>query len=62
MSQRQLRVFQLATEAHFSHIYTHTCVILKEFEAESFSLIYQHLTFEYKIHYIEVGLYYFKYV
>ena len=32
------------------------------FEAESFPLKYQHTTFEYKIHSIEVDLYYFKYL
>ena len=40
----------------------YTCVLLKGFEAESFPLKYQHPTFEYKIHSIEVDLYYFKYL
>ena len=34
----------------------------KGFEAESFSLKYQHPIFENKIHSVEVDLYYFKYL
>ena len=34
----------------------------KRFEAESFPLKYQHPTFEYKIHSVEVDLYCFKYL
>ena len=41
-------------------IYTHTCVIPKGFEPESFLLKYQNLTFKYGIHSIEVDLYYLK--
>ena len=37
-----------------------TCVLLKRFEAESFSLKYQHLTFKCKIHSVEVDLYYLQ--
>ena len=35
---------------------------LVSFEAESFPLKYQHPIFEYKIHSVEVDLYYFKYL
>ena len=34
----------------YIYICTRTCVILEGFEAESFSVKYQHPTFEYKIH------------
>ena len=38
------------------------CVLPKRFEAESFPLKYEHLTFEYKMHSVKVDLYYFKYL
>ena len=41
---------------------THTCVVLKRFEPESFPLKYNPTTFEYRIHSVEVDLYYFKYI
>ena len=39
-----------------------TCVLSKGFEPGFFPLKYQHPTFEYKIHSVEVDLYYFKYL
>jgi len=39
-----------------------TCVVLEGFESESFPLKYNHTSSEYKIHSIEVDLYYFKYL
>ena len=39
-----------------------TYVILQGFEAESFPIKYNPLTFGYKIHFVEVDLYYFKYL
>jgi len=39
-----------------------TCVIPKRFEPESFQLKYNPLTFEYKIYFVEIDLYYFKYL
>ena len=41
-------------------IYTHTCIILEGFEAESFLLKYNPTTSECKVHSIEVDLHYFK--
>ena len=38
---------------------THLCS-LEVFEAESFSLKYNHTSYEYEIHSVEVDLYYFK--
>ena len=37
-----------------------TRVVLEKFETKFFSLNYQHLTFKYKIHFVEVDLYYLK--
>ena len=42
--------------------HTYTCVLPKGFEVESFQLKCQHPTFKYKIHSVEVDLYYFKYL
>ena len=39
-----------------------TCVLPKGFKPESFQLKYNPPTFEYKIHSVEVDLYYFKYL
>ena len=39
-----------------------TCVLSKGFAPESFLLKYNPPTFEYKIHFVEVDLYYFKYL
>jgi len=39
-----------------------TCVIPEGFEAESFPLKYNPTSSEYKIHSVEVDLYYFKYL
>ena len=39
-----------------------TCIVPEGFEADVFSLKYQHLTFEYKIHFVEVDLYYLKHL
>jgi len=41
---------------------TYGGVLAKGFEVESFSLKFNPLTFEYKIHSIEVDLNYFKYL
>ena len=39
-----------------------TCVLPKGFEPEFFPLKFNPPTFEYKIHSVEVDLYYFKYL
>ena len=39
-----------------------TCVVPEEFEFESFPLKYNHTSSEYKIHSVEVDLYYFNYL
>ena len=39
-----------------------TCVLLKEFKPGSFPLKFNSPTFEYKIHSVEVDVYYFKYL
>ena len=49
-------------EIYRERLYTHTYVLQKGFEAESFTHKYQHPTFEYKIYSVEVDLYYFKYL
>ena len=44
------------------YIERETCVLTKGFEPKSFPLKFNPPTFEYKIHYVEVDLYYFKYL
>ena len=46
----------------YMYMYMYTCVLPKGFELKSFQLKYNSLTFEYKIHSVEVDLYYFKYL
>ena len=51
------------THTHkYTYIYIHTCLLSKGFEPESFQLKYNLSTFEYKIHSVEVDVYYFKYL
>ena len=59
---------KMEAEVHFSvYVCVYVCVcvdlcVLKGFELESFSLKYNHTPSEYKIHFVEVDLYYFQYI
>ena len=42
--------------------YRETCIVPEGFEPEFFPLKYNHTSSKYKIHSVEVDLYYFKYL